>query len=53
MASIFTTVLNFLKETAVSFEWNETSYSFTFWQIAITLIVLELGIYIVARIVKG
>lgn len=53
MAGIFTTVIDFLKETAVSFDWNGTSYSFTFWQIAITLIVLELGIYIIARIVKG
>lgn len=53
MEYIFNTVLDFLKETAVSFEWNETTFSFTFWQIAITLLVFEIGIYIIARIVKG
>lgn len=53
MADIFTSVFNFIKETAITFDWNGTSYSFTFWQIAISLLVLELGIYIIARIVKG
>ncbi len=53
MTEIFTTVLNFLKDTALTFEWNGTSYSFTFWQVAISLLVLELGIYIISRIVKG
>lgn len=53
MTEIFTTTINFLKQTALTFNWNGVDYSFTFWQVAISLLVLELGIYIISRIVKG
>lgn len=53
MSDIFGMVFDFLQSTALAFDWNGTSYSFTFWQIALTLLVLELGIYIIGRIVKG
>lgn len=53
MADIFGTVFDFLQTTAIVFDWSGNSYSFTFWQVALSLLVFELGIYIIGRIVKG
>lgn len=50
MTDIFSMILNFMQTTALSFEFNNHTYSFTFWSITISILVIDVGIMIIRRI---
>lgn len=53
MYEVFMQVLNFIKTQEIVFEWNSNTYTFTFWEIIISVLVIELGIYVIGRIIHG
>lgn len=53
MYDVFMAVLNFIKTTPISFQFHETTYEFTFWELALSIMVVELGIYVIRRIING
>lgn len=50
MAEIFTMIMDFMRTTAISFDFNGNTYSFTFWSIALAIMVIDVGILIIRRI---
>lgn len=52
MAEVFMQVFNFMKTTQFDFEFNGSQFSFTFFEICITLMVIEIGIFIISKLME-
>lgn len=50
MADIFSMIISFMKTTALTFEFNGNTYSFTFWALTVALLVVDVGVLIIRRI---
>lgn len=51
MEGVFSQLLDFMQTQTISFEFVNTTYSFTFWDLTIAILVIDVGIFIVRKAV--
>lgn len=52
MEQVFTQVITFMRETPINFSMFGQDWSFTFMDITVGIMIIEVGIYIVERILN-
>lgn len=50
MAEVFNQIVAYMQENAIAFSFNGNSYEFTWWQFFVALMVMEVGIFVVGKI---
>ena len=50
MAEVFTQIINYMKNTPIEFSFNGSSYSFTWWEMCVGIMVISVGILVVEKI---
>lgn len=50
MSEIVDTLINFMRDTNIPITWNGMTHNLTFWEIFIGSIVVEIGIFVVYKI---
>ena len=52
MAEVFMQVFNFMKTTQFDFEFNGSQFSFTIFEICMTIMVIDIGIFIISKLME-
>lgn len=50
MSEVIAQVIDYMRTNAVSFSFNGESYSFTWFELCISILVIEIGIFVVEKI---
>lgn len=52
MVEVFNQVLEYMRTTTLDFNFNGNDISFTFFEICVSLMVIEIGIFIVSKLME-